>query len=165
MHALVADSGKTEDATGRRARKPLGTALPFEAPWYADNELDRHRAMLAAFLAWRAATRHELTEVGTEVDVDGVLAEPAGGSPGVRVRGRVDRLERDAEGRLVVVDVKTGKTPVTKDDAQRHAQLGAVSAGRSPKVCSPTATSPAAAGWSTSARPAPAAPPNASRPR
>ena len=28
------------------------------------------------------------------------------------------------EGRLVVVDVKTGKSPVTKDDAQRHAQLG-----------------------------------------
>ena len=43
--------------------------------------------------------------------------------PAVRVRGRIDRLERDAEGRLVVVDVKTGKTPVSKDDAQRHAQL------------------------------------------
>jgi RecB family exonuclease len=28
-------------------------------------------------------------------------------------------------GRLVVVDVKTGKTPVSKDDAQRHAQLAA----------------------------------------
>jgi RecB family exonuclease len=41
----------------------------------------------------------------------------------VRVRGRVDRLERDAEGRLVVVDLKTGKSPVSKDDAQRHAQL------------------------------------------
>ena len=27
------------------------------------------------------------------------------------------------EGRLVVVDVKTGKSPVSKDDAQRHAQL------------------------------------------
>ena len=39
------------------------------------------------------------------------------------MRGRVDRLERDDAGRLVVVDVKTGKSPVTKDDAQRHAQL------------------------------------------
>ena len=56
--------------------------------------------------------------------------------PGVRVRGRIDRLERDPQGRLVVVDVKTGKSPVTKDDAQRHAQLGlyqlAVSAGLLP---------------------------------
>jgi RecB family exonuclease len=41
----------------------------------------------------------------------------------VRLRGRLDRLERDSAGRLVVVDIKTGKTPVTKDDAQRHAQL------------------------------------------
>ena len=79
--------------------------------------------MVEAFLAWRSATRYELTEVGTEVDVDGVVAAPDGQEPGVRVRGRVDRLERDAEGRLVVVDVKTGKSPVTKDDAQRHAQL------------------------------------------
>ena len=64
------------------------------------------------------ADPHELTEVGTEIDVDGAV-KPAG----VRVRGRLDRLERDGEGRLVVVDVKTGKTPVSKDDAQRHAQL------------------------------------------
>jgi RecB family exonuclease len=41
----------------------------------------------------------------------------------VRVRGRVDRLERDADGRLVVVDLKTGKNPVTKAEARRHAQL------------------------------------------
>ena len=110
--------------------------MPFDSPWYAANELDRHRAMLAAFVAWRAATRHELTEVGTEVDLDGVIAEPADGLPGVRVRGRIDRLERDAQGRLVVVDVKTAKSPVTKDDAQHHAQLGlyqlAVSAGLLP---------------------------------
>jgi RecB family exonuclease len=80
--------------------------------------------MLEAFVAWRSATRHELTEIGTEIDVDGVIAEPDAEHPGVRVRGRVDRLERDAEGRLVIVDVKTGKSPVTKDEAQRHAQLG-----------------------------------------
>ena len=89
--------------------------------------------MLSAFVALRAATRHELTEVGTEVALDGVLVAPADGLPGVRVRGRIDRLERDAQGRLVVVDVKTAKSPVTKDDAQQHAQLGlyqlAVSAG------------------------------------
>jgi len=57
--------------------------------------------------------------------LDAAQMLPAGdpGGPAVRVRGRIDRLERDAEGRPVVVDVKTGKTPVSKDDAQRHAQL------------------------------------------
>ncbi len=74
-------------------------------------------------MEWRANTRGELTEVGVEVDVDGALDRHDGAA--VRLRGRVDRIERDAAGRLVIVDVKTGKTPVSKDDAQRHAQLAA----------------------------------------
>lgn len=132
VHALVAESGKTE-AQLISELEGLWDSVPFDSPWYAANELDRHRGMLSAFVAWRSATRHELTEIGTEVDIEGVLVEPADGLPGARVRGRADRLERDPEGRLVIVDVKTGKSPVTKDDAQRHAQLGlyqlAVSAG------------------------------------
>jgi len=108
----------------------LWAALPFDSPWYAANELERHRSMLTAFVAWYSASRQDLTEIGTEVALDGVVD---GLTAGVRVRGRIDRLERDAQGRLVVVDLKTAKTPVSKDDAQRHAQLGlyqlAVSAG------------------------------------
>ncbi|MBO0854842.1 MAG: PD-(D/E)XK nuclease family protein, partial [Nocardia sp.] len=41
----------------------------------------------------------------------------------VRITGRVDRVERDALGRFVIVDVKTGKNPITKQAAQDHAQL------------------------------------------
>jgi RecB family exonuclease len=52
-------------------------------------------------------------------------------------------LERDGAGRLVMVDVKTGRRPVSKDDAQRHAQLAmyqlAVAAGLS---FDPTETQP-----------------------
>lgn len=132
VHALLADSSAIESQLVSRL-EGLWAALPFDSPWYAANELERHRTMLAAFVAWHAATRHELIEIGTEVDLDGVIAAPGEGQPGVRVRGRIDRLERDAQGRLVIVDVKTAKSPVTKDDAQRHAQLGlyqlAVSAG------------------------------------
>lgn len=126
LHALLADSTKSE---GRLAAEleQLWAAVPFDSSWHGDNELVRHRAMLTAFKAWLAATRHELTEVGTEVELTGEVA------PGVAVRGRIDRLERDAQGRLVIVDIKTAKSPVTKDDAQRNAQLGlyqlAVTAG------------------------------------
>ena len=46
-----------------------------------------------------------------------------GGRPAVRLRGRVDRLEVDAAGRPVVVDVKTGRTAVSARAAAEHAQL------------------------------------------
>jgi len=122
LHALIAEPNKSEAellAELERAWKHL----PFDAQWHAANELARHRAMVSAFVEWRAQTRGELTEVGTEIDVDGSLGTPRGESGGIRLRGRVDRLERDGAGRLVIVDVKTGKTPVSKDDAQHHAQL------------------------------------------
>ncbi|WP_258008751.1 PD-(D/E)XK nuclease family protein, partial [Rhodococcus sp. ENV425] len=36
-----------------------------------------------------------------------------------------DRLERDPDGRPVIIDVKTARHPVTKEAAQQHAQLAA----------------------------------------
>lgn len=122
LHALVADPGKTEGQMLNELEK-VWEKLPFDAQWHSENELARHRAMLSTFAQWRAQSRHQLTEVGTEIDVTGELGDDGAERPGVRVRGRLDRLERDGEGRLVVVDIKTGKSPVTKDDAQRHAQL------------------------------------------
>jgi superfamily I DNA/RNA helicase/RecB family exonuclease len=136
LHALAAESGRTESQLVNELEK-VWDQLPFEAKWYSDNELERHRAMLETFTRWRADTRCQLTEVGTEVDVEGVIrpADPDSGdqAPEVRVRGRLDRLERDEAGRLVVVDLKTGKSPVTKENAKNHAQLAmyqlAVAAG------------------------------------
>lgn len=135
LHALVSDSGKTESQLVNDLQK-VWEDLPFEAKWYSDNELSRHRAMLETFTRWRADSRDQLTEVATEIDVDGVIVEPGPDGPGVQVRGRLDRLERDQADRLVVVDLKTGKSPVTKGDAQKHAQLAtyqlAVAAGLLP---------------------------------
>lgn len=118
LHALIAEPAGNESQL-LAALERAWRELPFESRWYSDNELIRHRAMVQAFLEWRCRTRGELTEVGVEVDIDGAV------EGNVRLRGRVDRIERDAAGRLVIVDVKTGKTPVSKDDAQRHAQLAA----------------------------------------
>jgi superfamily I DNA/RNA helicase/RecB family exonuclease len=122
LHALIAQPDKTESQLLAELERAW-EHLPFDAQWHSDNELARYRAMIQAFVEWRIQSRHELTEVGVEVDVDGVLGVQREDGGEVRLRGRVDRLERDAAGRLVIIDVKTGKTPVSKDDAQQHAQL------------------------------------------
>ncbi|OMC48234.1 ATP-dependent DNA helicase [Mycobacterium sp. IS-2888] len=122
LHALIAEPGKSEAQLLAELERAW-EQLPFDAPWHSANELARYRGMIRAFVEWRAQTRAELSEVGVEVDVDGALPARCDGGGEVRLRGRVDRLERDGAGRLVIVDVKTGKTPVSKDDAQQHAQL------------------------------------------
>nr|WP_245713270.1 ATP-dependent DNA helicase [Nocardia rhamnosiphila] len=94
-----------------------------ETSWYSRQELRRTEAMLDAFVAWVRTTRGELTQAGIEVPVDCVLPAPGDDAPEVRIRGRIDRLERDATGRFVIVDVKTGKNPVSEADAAQHAQL------------------------------------------
>ncbi len=122
VHALVSEPGMNE-AQMVNELETVWSQIPFDAEWHADNELARHREMLSTFLRWRTNTRHELTELGTEVDVEGEVTRADGAQPAVCVRGRLDRLERDSQGRLVVVDIKTGKSPVSKDDAQGHSQL------------------------------------------
>lgn len=122
LHALIAGPGRSEAQLLAELDR-VWQRLPFDASWYSSNELARHRAMIQSFVEWRARTRGELTEVGVEVEVDGVLRTRRDDGGKIRLRGRVDRLERDGAGRLVIVDVKTGKTPVSKDDGQQHAQL------------------------------------------
>ncbi|MEU6560714.1 ATP-dependent DNA helicase [Nocardia nova] len=91
--------------------------------WHSRLELQRTETMVDTFLAWLRNTRDELAEVGVEVPVDCVLPARDPDEVPVRIRGRVDRVERDAQGRFVIVDIKTGKTPISKQSAQEHAQL------------------------------------------
>ncbi|WP_416383023.1 PD-(D/E)XK nuclease family protein [Nocardia flavorosea] len=99
------------------------TAIDPGNSWHSRQELRRTEAMLDAFVAWVRSTRAELTQAGVEVPVDCVLPGRGADAPAVRIRGRIDRLERDDRGRFVIVDVKTGKNPVSEADAAQHAQL------------------------------------------
>ncbi|MFD7844722.1 ATP-dependent helicase [Nocardia sp. NPDC059764] len=91
--------------------------------WHSRAELRRTETMVDTFLAWLRNTRDELTAIGVEVPVDCVLPARGPGEVPVRITGRVDRVERDGLGRFVIVDVKTGKTPISKQAAEEHAQL------------------------------------------
>jgi superfamily I DNA/RNA helicase/RecB family exonuclease len=89
--------------------------LDFGSPWYSEKERDRARLMVSKFLAWHQENPREL------VAVEQPLRAQVGA---VEIRGQVDRLEKDAKGRAVIVDLKTGSTAAPSGDLDRHAQLG-----------------------------------------
>ncbi|MDU0478895.1 ATP-dependent DNA helicase [Staphylococcus chromogenes] len=62
--------------------------------------------------------------VGTEVSVRVEVSAMPDGTP-IWISGRMDRLERNADGEFVIVDLKTGKTAVAQKDMAEHAQLAA----------------------------------------
>ena len=93
-------------------------SLDFGAHWHALNERKRASRILAVLLGWLTASRHELELVAIEQGFAATVGD-------ARLTGRVDRLERDDDGRLVVIDLKTGKTKVRADELPTHPQLGA----------------------------------------
>ncbi|MFD3705712.1 ATP-dependent helicase [Nocardia sp. NPDC058658] len=124
VHTLVqALAGDVPEAQVRAALDQAWKTVDPADGWHSRSELRRTETMLETFLSWVRTTRGELTQAGVEVPVDCVLPARTEGARAVRIRGRIDRLERDAQGRFVIVDVKTGKTPVSAKSVADHAQL------------------------------------------
>ncbi|PCG82179.1 DNA helicase UvrD [Streptomyces sp. WZ.A104] len=94
--------------------------LAFDAPWKSEQEKDQARAALERFLHWHVLDRAGRTPAASEHDFDVTLEA---GDYAVRIRGSMDRVEQDAEGRAYVVDFKTGKGAPTKDEVAAHPQL------------------------------------------
>ncbi|MFD4206381.1 ATP-dependent helicase [Micromonospora tulbaghiae] len=99
-------------------------AIELAARWMAGPERQRAEAMVDKLLRWLAGNPRRLLAIEHEFAVR--LDDP---SRPIQLTGRVDRLEVDAEGRLVVIDLKTGKsTAVTEREVAEHPQLGAYQA-------------------------------------
>jgi superfamily I DNA/RNA helicase/RecB family exonuclease len=94
--------------------------LTFESPWVADRERARTRRMiegLSDYLRTFASAGRRL--LGAETSF-ALVTGPA------RMRGSIDRIEVDPDGRVSVVDLKTGRSmPSEKTDMPEHPQLGA----------------------------------------
>ncbi len=94
--------------------------IEFRTPWAAGRERTQVQEALRRFLDWhRRPDRRTVlgteTEIHAEVELDGEV---------VRLYGFADRLELDADGRVVVVDLKTGKYAPTAEGVAQHPQLG-----------------------------------------
>ncbi|MER0448135.1 ATP-dependent DNA helicase [Streptomyces sp. Edi4] len=95
-------------------------ALAFDAPWKSLQEKQNARAALERFLRWHTLDRAGRTPVATEHGFDVTLEA---GEYEVRIRGSMDRVEKDVEGRAYVVDFKTGKQAPTAAEVSAHPQL------------------------------------------
>ncbi|MEV7786107.1 UvrD-helicase domain-containing protein [Streptomyces sp. NPDC088106] len=95
-------------------------ALAFDAPWKSAQEKESARVALERFLKWHVMDRTGRTPVASEHDFDVTLEA---GEYEVRIRGQMDRVETDGEGRAYVVDFKTGKGAPSAKEVERHPQL------------------------------------------
>jgi RecB family exonuclease len=118
LHALassVADEPRVDLEAMQARLDAVWEQLEWEAPWFAERERRVAHEALRRFAAWHR--ERGLKVVGAELPFDLHVA-------GARVKGQVDRLERDSQGRGVVVDLKTSRTPPTDAEAAENPQLG-----------------------------------------
>jgi RecB family exonuclease len=94
--------------------------LEFRTPWSRAREHERVRAALARFLRWHHANPRTL--LGTEQRFRAEVTLEGGER--VLLTGYADRLEVDGEGRVVVVDLKTGRSKPSNKSVEGHLQLG-----------------------------------------
>jgi len=94
--------------------------LDFDAHWLSAVERVEAESALERFLTWQEA-RSAQTLLGTEVEF---TCEVDLGTDRVHLSGSADRVERDPDGRIRIVDFKTSKTLPTAADIALHDQLG-----------------------------------------
>lgn len=118
IHAVAemagADDGIDEVHVAERLDE-IWNDLEFRSSWYSEKQRQQATAMVDKFLAWHRDNPNEVValEESFKVDLGRVV-----------IKGRIDRAERDEQGRAVIIDIKTSSTAVPKDDLARHPQLG-----------------------------------------
>ncbi|MEU8266027.1 ATP-dependent DNA helicase [Sphaerisporangium sp. NPDC049002] len=113
--AVLAVAGQAGDTLGKRLDE-IWDELDFGGVWFNRKQRKVAEQMVARFLTWHEENPREL--VAVEEAFTAVLSD------GVQIRGRVDRVERDGEGRAVIIDLKTGTAKPPDAELDRHPQLG-----------------------------------------
>lgn len=124
IHVLAEHLGSGETADAEEMISHLDLVwdqLQFDSPWISLRERVSAEDAIRRFASWHNG-RPERTAVGSEVEftVETTLED----GERVALRGKVDRLETDATGQLVVVDFKTGKAIPSRKEVDANVQLG-----------------------------------------
>ncbi len=112
--AALAAEGADDDEVAKRVDE-LWQHLDFGSTWYTAKQRASAEAMVAKFLNWHRNNPRQLVAVEQKLSVR--MGE-------VTITGQVDRLERDADGSAVVVDLKTGSGRPADAELDRNPQLG-----------------------------------------
>ncbi|MEU4566887.1 ATP-dependent DNA helicase [Micromonospora sp. NPDC023956] len=121
--AMLAENATVDRSTLLEYVTARFDAIELAARWMAGPEQARAEAMVDKLLRWLAVNPRRLLAIEHEFAVR--LDDP---HRPVDLVGRVDRLEIDADGRLVVVDLKTGRSTAVGAELAEHPQLGAYQA-------------------------------------
>jgi ATP-dependent helicase/nuclease subunit B len=125
VHGILEEWAKEDDYATDKLIARAGTLLANPAFHPAMRILWQPRVTNA--LAWIAQETLEMREAGREI----ISAESWGSIilAGVELSGRADRIDRDADGGLVIIDYKSGQPPTAKSvKAGFKIQLGLIGA-------------------------------------
>lgn len=91
-----------------------------DSGWVSASHLESAVTMLEKFVAYHSKTTR--TVVDAEMRFDILLGR-------ARIKGSVDRLEVEADGRLFIIDFKTGSSAISVKDAKENLQLASYQVG------------------------------------
>lgn len=122
VHGIVAEY---PDAPAAQLHEVLASRwhlLGLGPGWVTERTRGEAADMIERYVDYRSAARAQGWRLeGVEQDFRAELGRAI-------VAGQVDRIERDAAGRLVIVDFKTGASKPTAAEVEHHPQLGAYQA-------------------------------------
>ena len=118
VHDVLADLGDVDAATLQAEIDRRWPQLGLTPGWVQDRQREQaHEMARRAADYFRSPAAAGWERVGVEVDAAVQIGR-------AMLQGRVDRLERHTDGRLRVVDYKTGSSKPTVAELARHPQLG-----------------------------------------
>lgn len=124
IHAIAEKYPQADYTTLRAALEEDITALALPDTWEGEQTRRRAEKMIEKLAVYYNQIMPG--DARTLVGVEGSFrVRVPGERVDARLSGRVDRLEQTADGRFVVVDVKTGRTKPSRAEIDQHAQLAA----------------------------------------
>ena len=117
IHVIAAQLKDKPDLTLEQLEAKLKGAwslIDMNKGWIKDYEYRRAALMLQKFYGWHLSNQNKL--IGVEEKFEFKLGNAI-------VSGSIDRVELTTEGKYYIVDLKTGATPISYEDAQNNKQL------------------------------------------